>query len=184
MCNLTCPTNSSQGCGGSGAHSVFFAPNGTSTFGQYTTSLGCYANPAAGKTGLEQAASYSFNSWNLMTRELCGQGCADRGLDWAAIRSGDTCFCGTKANLKLGDGNYVNEAQCTSKCSGNKTQTCGYWGGLSVFDVAASGYKGATLKQPPGYIRKSDILMDRANPLTGRMFQRQLEKEPDWSSVL
>jgi hypothetical protein len=155
MCNLTCPTNSSQGCGGSGAHSVFYAPNNTNTFGDYSKSLGCYANPAAGKTGLEQMATYSFNSWNLMTRELCGQGCADRGLDWAAIRGGDTCFCGSKANLKLGDGQYVNDATCTSKCTGNKAQTCGYWGGSSVFDVAASGFKGATLNKPPGYIRRS-----------------------------
>jgi len=159
MCNLTCPTNSSQGCGGSGAHSVFYAPNNTNTFGDYSKSLGCYANPAAGKTGLEQMATYSFNSWNLMTRELCGQGCADRGLDWAAIRSGDTCFCGFKANLKLGDGQYVNDATCTSKCSGNKSQTCGYWGGSSVFDVTASGFKGATLNKPPGYIRKSHYMI-------------------------
>jgi len=168
MCNLTCPTNSSQGCGGSGAHSVFYAPNKTSTFGDYSKSLGCYANPAAGKTGLEQMATYSFNSWNLMTRELCGQGCADRGLDWAAIRSGDTCFCGTKANLKLGDGQYVNDATCTSKCSGNKSQTCGYWGGSSVFDVAASGFKGATLNKPPGYVRKSHRMFGKCR-LTIRM---------------
>lgn len=155
MCNLTCPTNSSQGCGGSGAHAVFLAPNGTSTIGDYTTSLGCYANPSGtGKTGLEQAASYSFSSWNLMTRELCGQACADRGLDWAAIRNGDQCFCGTKANFKLGDGNYVNEATCTSKCKGDATQTCGYWGGLSIFNVSASGYKETAINKAPGYVRE------------------------------
>ena len=159
MCNLTCPKGpNNQACGGSSAHSVFYAPNGTSTTNQYNISMGCYANPAAGKVGLEQVSSYNFTSWNLMTRELCGQACADRGLEWGAIRSGGICFCGKQADFKLGDGYYVNEAICTDKCNGNKTQSCGYWGGLSVFNVTNSGYKPAVLNKAPGYIRESLVL--------------------------
>lgn len=101
-----------------------------------------------------------------MTRELCGQACADRGLDWAAIKDGGTCFCGTKANFKLGDGNYVNEAQCTATCKGDASQKCGYWGGLSVFNVTASGYKGTELNKAPGYVRTCIPLLSCNTTLT------------------
>lgn len=154
MCNMTCPANSAQGCGGSGAHSVFYAPNNTKTEGNYTASMGCYANPPAGEVGLQDVASYNFTSWNLMTRELCGQACADRKLDWAGIKSGGICYCGSAQTFKLGDGFYVNDALCTDKCAGNMTQACGYWGGLSVFNVSTSGYKETTLNKAPGYVRE------------------------------
>ena len=157
MCNLTCPANSKEGCGGAGAHSVFVGPEGTKVAGNYTTSYGCYTNPPAGKVGLEQMSSYNFTSWSLMTRELCGQACADRGFDWAAIRSGALCFCGTRENYKLGDGYYVNEALCASKCVKDTSQTCGYWGGLSIFNVTASGYTGTTMNKAPGYLRESRV---------------------------
>lgn len=157
MCNLTCPANSKEGCGGDSAHTVFIGPDGTKVAGDFSASYGCYANPPVGKVGLEQMSSYNFSQWSSMTRELCGQACADRGLDWAAIRSGGICFCGAKENYKLGDGNYVNEALCTSKCANNVTQTCGYWGGLSVFNVTASGYSGTIMNKAPGYVRKYNV---------------------------
>lgn len=153
MCNMTCP-GTQQRCGGSGAHSIFYAPNGTNTAGNYSQSMGCYANPAAGKVGLEQVSSYNFTSWNLMTRELCSQGCADRGLEIGAIRSGGICFCIAKDKFTLGEGYYQNEALCTSKCYGNTAQTCGYWGGSSVFNVTSTGFKSTVMNKAPGYIRE------------------------------
>lgn len=151
-CNMTCPSNSSQICGGSGAHSIFYAPTGTAPTGDYASNWGCYANPPAGKVGLENRASYDFTSWNLMTRELCGQACANRGLSWAAIQGGSTCFCGAQNDFSLGNGSFVSDSLCTSKCVGNSSQTCGYWGGLSLFNVTASGYAQQTLDKPDGYL--------------------------------
>ena len=152
MCNATCPGNSSQLCGGSGAHQVFYAPSGTKTVATYSSNLGCYADPAAGQPSLELQASYNFTSWDKMSTTLCLQACADRGLGWGMIRAGSTCFCGSNDKFALGSGNWVSANTCSTKCTGNATESCGYYNGATVFNTTLSGYKQTIVNKPPGYL--------------------------------
>lgn len=153
MCNLTCPGDSSQMCGGSGAHQIFFAPNGTAPKADYTSDLGCYADPSAGSLSIYSQSSYNFSSWSLMTSKLCLQACADRGSTWGAVRNGYQCFCGT--NFDLGKGNWVSSGTCSIKCPGNATESCGFWNGANVFNVTSKGFTGEVAVKPPGYMCKS-----------------------------
>ena len=150
MCNLTCPGDASQMCGGSGAHQVFFAPNGTTPKADFTSDLGCYADPPAGSPSIYSQSTYNFTSWNLMTTKLCLQACADRNLEWGAVRNGATCFCGS--NFSLGSGNWVSGSTCTDKCSGNTTESCGFWNGANVFNVTTKGFAEAKPVKPPGFM--------------------------------
>lgn len=154
MCNMACPGDAKQGCGGSSAHTVFYAPTNTKPSGQFTSNLGCYADPPAGSPSLESFASYNFTSWSLMSSKLCLQGCADRGFSWGAIRASSQCFCGTQENFSLGAGNYISSSLCNDKCTGNASESCGFWNGATVFNVSASGYGLQSIAKPPGYLGK------------------------------
>ena len=152
MCNSPCPGNSSQVCGGDfSGYSVFYAPPGTTQQSGNSSYLGCYQNPSTASQGLEGKATYTFSTNTMMTQEICFQACADRGLGWAAIRSGQNCFCGADKDFNLGTGKYVSDATCNMNCTGDKTQVCGFWTGSSVFNVTALGYTKKDLGMPAGY---------------------------------
>ena len=159
MCNLTCPgTNSS--CGGSGAHSVFYAPLGTTpAAGTSTSNLGCYVDSSdSSKPTLEGTASYSFTDWNNMTQPVCLQECANRGFDWAGLKNGATCYCGSSSTFALGGGSWVSPNLCDKNCTGDSSQTCGTWNGMNVFNVSTSGYTKINPDKPDGYVGKSCLL--------------------------
>lgn len=152
MCTSPCPGNSSQTCGGDfSGYSVYYAPAGTQQIGTNDSYLGCYQNPSPVTAGLEGKASYSFSTNTMMTQEMCFQACADRGLGWAAIRSGQNCFCGADKDFSLGSGRYVSDNLCNMNCTGNKDQVCGFWTGSSVFNVTALGYEKKDSGMPAGH---------------------------------
>jgi hypothetical protein len=152
MCNSPCPGNSSQVCGGDfSGYTLLYAPKGTTNTASNSSYLGCYQNPSPASTGLEGKATYSFTTSTTMTQEMCFQACADRGLGWAAIRYGSSCFCGADNAFDLGAGKYVSDATCNVNCTGNKAEVCGYYQGSSVFNVTDLGYKKKDAGMPAGY---------------------------------
>ncbi|TYJ52507.1 hypothetical protein B9479_006901 [Cryptococcus floricola] len=154
MCTVACPGNSAELCGGSYLYNIYYAPNGTTSSANSTRSdgssyLGCYSNPSPTTAGLLGQSTYNFSS-NSMTTEVCIQACAGQGSKWAATNSQKNCFCGT--SLTYGTGTFVNENQCTTKCSGNSSEICGDYYKDSVYDISqvtgaavagyAAGYQG------------------------------------------
>ncbi|ODN82718.1 hypothetical protein L202_01005 [Cryptococcus amylolentus CBS 6039] len=154
MCTVACPGNSAELCGGSYLYNIYYAPNGTTSSTNSTRSdgssyLGCYSNPSPTTAGLLGQSTYNFSS-NSMTTEVCIQACAGQGAKWAATNSQKNCFCGT--SLTYGTGTFVNDNQCTTKCSGNSSEICGDYYKDSVYDISqvtgaavagyAAGYQG------------------------------------------
>jgi hypothetical protein len=96
--------------------------------------LGCYALPQDWKNnGLVNASFYNFPS-NSLTRDTCAQACAQKNAKWAATR--DTlCYCGN--DFDVGQGYFIPDDFCARPCGGNKTQMCGDYYRMNIFNLTA-----------------------------------------------
>lgn len=150
MCTTPCPGDSSQMCGSTDVHSVYYATNGTTanyTMGQTTPGYGgCYS--PKGTNSLSTRITYQYTDNNL-TPDSCLQVCANMNATWAGTTAGRTCMCGT--DMTLGTGVYVADSYCAQPCGGNANVTCGatsYW---SLYKMSATGVVAQTNpNQPPG----------------------------------
>ncbi len=151
QCNIACPGNSNQMCGGNYNWNLYYTPDPTTAASANSTAvsdpsqLGCYQNPSplATANGLAATAAYSFQS-SSMTVETCKSGCQSFNYDWAAVTNGQTCYCGTEAKFTLGSGTYVPQVQCSTACMGNKTEYCGGYNLLDIYNISVSAAPGST----------------------------------------
>jgi hypothetical protein len=152
MCTMACPGDSKQTCGNAATHSVYYAPPGTpavntslpnNTDSSYT---GCYY--PTGTSSLSTKVTFQYNDVALTT-EGCLQICANKNATWGATSAGRTCLCGT--DYSIGSGYYRDQATCNQPCSGNKTQSCGWAYGYSVYNITASSYTRQNITHPAGW---------------------------------
>lgn len=148
MCTTACPGNSSEICGGTDIHSLYYAPAGTpvpttAAGGADPSYLGCYSN--AGSTPLSTKVSYSYTD-NSLTTAKCLQACADRNATWAATTNARTCACGDVYDT--GSGFFTSAETCNFQCGGNSTEMCGYASGYSLYNVSASSYEQGSHNYP------------------------------------
>ncbi|PWN26105.1 WSC-domain-containing protein [Jaminaea rosea] len=130
FCNMACPGNSTETCGGSSLLSVYSIKAVTTTAATSipptagTSSYqGCYQELSGGRA--LSKASYS-NSTNTPTQ--CAAFCASKGLQFSATQYSSECYCGASiSTAKLAD------SQCSMLCSGDKTSFCGAASRLQVY---------------------------------------------------
>ena len=154
MCTNQCPGNSSQLCGGTDVHSIWYAPPGTestpsSVAGPDSANyIGCYSTDHSTGSNLITGHMSAFDA-DSMTNEYCITECASQGATWAATTNAHTCHCGK--NYNLGDGFFVSDASCSWGCSGNSNEKCGaYQTEFSVYNVTGTGVNVTAPDFPPG----------------------------------
>lgn len=145
MCNSTCPGNSSATCGGADSWEFYYAPPGTNFSARTDTSVGCLVNSGA---GLREQSTYNFSS-SALTTAVCLQACADKNTTWALTTNGNQCFCGT--NYNIGQDTYVPSDYCSTKCSGNSSETCGFTYRSNVYNLTNSGVTAKAVNKPAGW---------------------------------
>jgi hypothetical protein len=81
-----------------------------------------------------------------ITLEYCAQFCSDAKFTLAGVENGAECYCGNK----LRDGAQEKDAGgCSKACTGDSTENCGGFWGLSVYTFQCSGTPVPRPKPPP-----------------------------------
>ncbi|GAD96236.1 WSC domain protein [Paecilomyces variotii No. 5] len=114
-CNIACPQDSSEICGGSNALSLY-------TIVPVWQSIGCYSD-----TTLKRTLSMSYNVAGL-TVEKCQSTCQDHGYIYAGLEFGSQCFCGNSI-----DNGATLTSGCGTVCSGDSAEICGGANALSMY---------------------------------------------------
>ncbi len=96
--------------------------------------LGCFKDTSNRDISARHWSSAS------MTVGKCVADCRSRGFRYAGVQYYSHCFCANSY------GRYGRASNCTTKCSGNKSQTCGGSWANGVYATGASG-GGNTSKQ-------------------------------------
>jgi hypothetical protein len=147
-CNMPCPGNASEICGGASVFNVFaaktkntlppisttwsdapYTPISTTTTKTTSTAvatptwkpLGCHRDlfPSSQRT-LNTTASYGAT----MTPALCQATCLKLSLPLAGVEAGNQCFCGSA--IQSPDANApAAEGECSAPCAGDAAQQCG-----------------------------------------------------------
>lgn len=148
-CNVPCRGNATEMCGSSGYGQFFNITGVDLSKGDIVRDpglQGCYARPSS---GLAVTGGVSFVS-NVMTTNMCKDGCYELGATYAAVTGTVTCICGSTLNL----GQDLPDSECNVKCPGNTTQWCGSSGAVDLYLSSASTLSIAQLNAShyPGWI--------------------------------
>ncbi|KAJ0125214.1 hypothetical protein J7T55_006559 [Diaporthe amygdali] len=133
-CDMNCPGNSLQNCGGSLSLSIFnntklLAPKPPSKVGTWAFES-CYME-------LQGARVLPDVLWvkNGMTLDMCTSYCATNGkYKYGGVENGNECFCGN--NMTPGAKNAYDldcPMTCDIPCGGNDKQICGGNGVITVY---------------------------------------------------
>ncbi|KAJ5484197.1 hypothetical protein N7539_005993 [Penicillium diatomitis] len=114
-CNIACPQNAAEVCGGSNAISMYAAV-------PVWQSVGCYSD-----TTLKRTLAQSFNIAGN-TVEKCQAICQQNGYIYAGMEYGTQCFCGNS----IDNGASLTSA-CGTACPGNSAEICGGANALSMY---------------------------------------------------
>ena len=157
-CDMKCPGDASQNCGGAGAMSVWSVPNDI-LFG-----LCVYDHPFDGRvlpdysiTGIDNLTQWSckdicfkkgkikMSSMVLFTFKL-----KNLGFWYYGTENGDSCYCGRNADKFV----PASPSVCSMPCSGDADSTCG-----SAYRMKAYGpiHFGPNIAFQPNQIEKEDI---------------------------
>jgi hypothetical protein len=94
------------------------------------TYFGCYTDPT-----MPRALNAStFIDFAGLTVETCERYCSAQSLPLFGLEYGGECYCGIK--LEVGATSTFS-SQCSVPCTGNKGQTCGGFGHLSLYGSSA-----------------------------------------------
>ncbi|KAJ9631628.1 hypothetical protein H2203_000027 [Taxawa tesnikishii (nom. ined.)] len=172
-CNMQCPGNRSETCGGQFYMSVynntdpaFVATN--DTFGsayQLTVKPAAYSSDYVGcvKEGSSGRALPGFNT-NIanMTIGACKDFCTvTNNYAYYGLEYGSQCYCGnsiTNGGAVVDKQPGIAGSSCTMHCAGNFSQVCGDAGMLSVYNNTA--YKPAAVQQSVGKYRQKACLTE------------------------
>lgn len=151
MCDVPCPGNSTQTCGGEYIMDLFYAPNNTKADTHGLELTGCYAY--GGSNSLKNQAFYNFLSGSL-TKETCLLACVNRNSTWAMMQAGVNCFCGNNDMDKAvaTGGNYLPMDTCNRPCGGNQTQMCGGQYVGSLYNLSNTAVAQALPDKPAGWL--------------------------------
>ncbi|KAF7712666.1 Endochitinase-like family protein [Penicillium ucsense] len=114
-CNIACPQNAAEVCGGSNAISMYAVV-------PVWQSVGCYSD-----TTLKRTLAQSFNIAGN-TVEKCQAVCQQNGYIYAGMEYGTQCFCGNS----IDNGASLTSA-CGTACPGNSAEICGGANALSMY---------------------------------------------------
>ncbi|GIC89485.1 uncharacterized protein Aud_005903 [Aspergillus udagawae] len=115
QCNIACPADGSQVCGGSNALSLYVVV-------PIWQSLGCYSDSTKART---LAVSYNVAG---NTVEKCQAACKAGGYLYAGMEFGTQCFCGNSI-----DNGGALTSGCATPCAGDSTEVCGGSNALSMY---------------------------------------------------
>ncbi|KAL7423501.1 hypothetical protein Q5752_001081 [Cryptotrichosporon argae] len=130
----TCGGNSSELCP-TGYASMYNVSGSDVSSALPTTSdakgyMACYASTAG------YPITYSaLSNYGTLTNELCQNSCHQLGYAYSGTQNGKNCYCGNtldNTNFPL----RVLDTDCSTACSGDSTETCGYSNKMSLYDVA------------------------------------------------
>ncbi|KAF3391643.1 WSC domain-containing protein [Penicillium rolfsii] len=114
-CNVPCPQNSAEFCGGSNAINLYAVT-------PIWQSIGCYSD-----TTLKRTLAQSFNVAGN-TVEKCQAVCQANGYIYAGMEFGNQCFCGNTI-----DNGAALTSACGTACPGNSAEVCGGANALSMY---------------------------------------------------
>jgi hypothetical protein len=164
-CNMICPGDESQICGGPGALSVFkHIPGNTTNTNSSTTPtpteppvsstvsssatstpttdfeyMGC-AFEGIGRRALTGGFLFSDN----MTPEMCQTHCRSLSLPLAGIEYSKECYCGAS----LSNGATLGSPNCNMPCGGSASSICGGPNALSLYRYAPAGGNSSSSATP------------------------------------
>jgi len=127
-CNMGCPGNAKEKCGGTWALSV------------YTTGyIGCFRDKP------QRAMSGGMTVSNQNSAQFCIAVCESKGFTFAGTQYSRECFCGDDYD------DYGSAGNCNMDCPGNAKEKCGGTWALSVYRTAVPrirGYVGCFRDKP------------------------------------
>ncbi|KAF8269906.1 WSC domain-containing protein [Lactarius quietus] len=92
-------------------------------------SLGCFTDDPSHRT----LTSKDITDASNLTVECCVNSCKSQNYIYAGVENGNECYCGNKVAF-VAEG--IPQSQCSSKCVGNYSESCGgseslelYWSG-------------------------------------------------------
>ncbi|KXJ97564.1 WSC domain-domain-containing protein [Microdochium bolleyi] len=144
-CVFKCNGDSNQICGGDDAVSIYtdptFNPISSVSVSDYQY-VGCWTDDAQAPLGKAVFYKQDQLDGDSLTNEKCLATCLAGGYPYAGTEWSRECYCG----VTVGDGTALtDESQCSKKCTGDDSQTCGGDARLSLY-VA----KGLLSKEPCG----------------------------------
>ncbi|KAI8625786.1 WSC domain-containing protein [Xylariaceae sp. FL1651] len=135
FCNIPCPANCTENCGGANSFSLYHNPN----FVAYTNpgpgcsvSLGCYSE-APGVPALDFKLPVEGGPFN-MTVANCVQACLQNGYGFAEVEASNACYCGNA--IEPSSVISTNPYGCTYRCTGNITEYCGGANYANIYSLA------------------------------------------------
>ncbi|KAM7194466.1 putative fungistatic metabolite [Naviculisporaceae sp. PSN 640] len=132
-CNIPCPGNSNETCGGLRRLSLYgtdgIAPKGVASSHPQVyryTELGCITEG----NRVRAFSGASLASEKYMTVERCGHYCINSGFTFFGLEYGSECYCGhgpARSSKK------AYQKECNMDCSGKKGEICGGMNRLSAY---------------------------------------------------
>ncbi|ORX41227.1 hypothetical protein BD324DRAFT_606840 [Kockovaella imperatae] len=156
-CNNQCYGNKAEMCGGGYRVSLYVGGQGPSAqpsssdtaSASVSAPVGSPSTPSGGASNagyqgcfaygqFGSKANYSFTNSGKMTPQFCQRFCMAYGQEIAAVQGGDSCYCGSAANV----GSSFPSSYCSFPCSGDSSQMCGNDYLISVYapSPAAVGF--------------------------------------------
>lgn len=83
----------------------------------------------------------------MQTIETCTTYCGSHGYSWAGLEYGRECWC----DQRLLNAIKAPDSDCSMKCVGNSSQTCGNGDRLSIYNNGVSDSGPVTNPGPPGW---------------------------------
>ncbi|KAG9027629.1 hypothetical protein FRB95_007563 [Tulasnella sp. JGI-2019a] len=167
-CNVQCPGNTTEICGGGWALSYFTKGTaGQTGVNGYPVGWGdgTVRRCVTDYTGYERVLSYSGPVGSYMTNQYCAIICDAMGYILAGTENANECYCANQIN-PLNGGIPTNA--CTMKCAGDSTDYCGGVDALTL--LAKTGAVGPPYVSslPLGWLNSSTCIHDTSSRvLTG-----------------
>ncbi|KAK4117256.1 WSC-domain-containing protein [Canariomyces notabilis] len=129
-CSMRCAGDDSQLCGDKGRINVWGSPvQSPATVGEFQY-VGCFTDDLD-----ERSLTGKITYDSAMTLEACAAACD--GYSYFGVEYGSQCYCGTDLRPTA---QQVSQAECATRCGGDKSNVCGDADRLNVF-ISQSGKK-------------------------------------------
>ncbi|KAK4684064.1 hypothetical protein P7C73_g6144, partial [Tremellales sp. Uapishka_1] len=131
QCNMACPGNANEICGGPDAINAFYNPTvqpATVVLPTGWTTYGVVAEAPSGRTLTTTLWSDSSN-----TIESCANACNNAGYSVSGTEYSNECYCGN--GFANGGGQLQDSSAAFMACGGNLAEMCG---GPSILSVVSS----------------------------------------------
>lgn len=124
-CNLPCPGNPVQACGGSRRVQIHSIKVFAKRFTPYGIYLGCFQS-------IPSEMNWNHLQDTSMTLDICIKHCWEKGLLYAALKQGNACFCGKKSSA---EDLKISDSHCNSECSSDDGNFCGGTNAFQIYHV-------------------------------------------------